>query len=248
MRKHTDKKTMTKEYEELLIRMALNKFAEEEGEKLLKENEILRENPFFTPSDANKQLFQKKLAFHYRKNNLKNLFYPNKSRRNRIALVISVIVIGLSISVVTVKAFQTEIYNFFVEMKDDHTEIRLDNKTDNIMERFLQGDYTIEVPSDYNVDQFKRIKDSLTVTYKNSKNEFILFEQSNDNTTTNLDSEEADIIDNVAISTYSAVFSKKGNILSLVWSNNERVFYISTNSESITKEDLIKIGESFKVK
>ncbi|MFM9279759.1 DUF4367 domain-containing protein [Paenibacillus jiagnxiensis] len=246
MKLHTDRRKMKEEYEELIIRMALDRYAEEHGENLLKENELLKKDKSHLPSEASRKAFKRKLDFQYnRKRLMKTL---NKKVGTRIAIVFLLFVATFSVSVVSVEAFRIKLYNFFVDIKVDHAEVRLVKMRDNETSKFREGEFIIEVPFEYELYQVQRIKSSLTATYKNRKNEIIIFEQSTGHVITNVDSEETDVVSDVSVQGHKGFYSKKVNIISLIWSNNERVFYISSNSNSISKNDLIRIGESIKVK
>lgn len=243
MKKHTDRKNIEEDYEELLIRIALEKYMQQEGQKLLEENELLGQNSSYQPSVSNIKSLRKKL----KRTSLLKKKYSSKIHAHKISAAAIIIIFMFLISIVSVEAFRIKIFNLFVDMRDDHTEIQLRDNIVNENEGYRKGDYRIKAPNDYRLYESKRIKDVLTITYINSKKDMIIFEQSKDNTTTYVDTEEVDEIEEVKIGSVKGMISKKDNVLSLAWSNNDYIFYIVSNSESISKYELIRLGESIKI-
>jgi hypothetical protein len=75
-----------------------------------------------------------------------------------------------------------------------------------------------------------------------------MFEQTQENSAMNVDTEDAEQIDEVHVGVNKALLSQKDCVRSLIWSNKRNIFYISTNSETITRNDLVRIGETVKIK
>jgi hypothetical protein len=117
---------------------------------------------FYQPFSSNKQVLYKKLERYYRKEKRSAFFRSNKRLFNKTAVSLVIVLFIFSIPIISVEAFRMKLFNFFVEMRNDHTEIRL--QTDP--EAYQSGDFTINVPEDYQLYDTQRIKGTLTLTFQ----------------------------------------------------------------------------------
>ncbi|PZM62859.1 hypothetical protein [Paenibacillus dendritiformis] len=94
--KPMDEKLLQEQYEESKIRLLMARFTEIEGNKFQEENEELRKEAFYLPSEKTKRRFVKKLNRRFVLFNLKNTFRKLLlSRFPKAAFIILLVMITL---------------------------------------------------------------------------------------------------------------------------------------------------------
>ncbi|MCT1402840.1 hypothetical protein M4D81_27990 [Paenibacillus sp. p3-SID867] len=114
------------EFEEIKIRLLMTRFTEVEGKKLIEENEELSKDPFYLPSEKQKQTFTKRIRLQFLLFDIKTFFQLLIPIRSfKLTVILPVIIALLLTTFFSVGAFRTSILNLFVEVEREFTAIRL---------------------------------------------------------------------------------------------------------------------------
>ena len=70
-----DKDKLMEELEEIQVKLAVISYAEKEGERLLKENEELKKDPFYQPSEEAQRKFEKMLKRYSSKQKISKVLH-----------------------------------------------------------------------------------------------------------------------------------------------------------------------------
>lgn len=84
------------EYEDSLFKLAMHDLAAEEGKSFLKENEKLKNNPDFQPSEAACQKFNQQLNVHLRKNKARSSKLPMSKLVSRFMPITSSVILFIT--------------------------------------------------------------------------------------------------------------------------------------------------------
>lgn len=114
------------EFEEIKIRLLMTRFTEVEGKKLIEENEELSKDPFYLPSEKQKQTFTKRIRLQFLLFDIKTFFQLLIPIRSfKLTVILPVIIALLLTTFFSVGAFRTSTLNLFVEVEREFTAIRL---------------------------------------------------------------------------------------------------------------------------
>ena len=123
--KNINKKELLKEIEQLNIKVNLVNFMELEGRKLIEENSYLENDDIYQLKNKDYQKFRRHLKRHYFKKT-KVIFNNGHIVMNRMAVILIILIATLSLSVMSVKAVRTKVFNFILDMQEEYTQIGLE--------------------------------------------------------------------------------------------------------------------------
>lgn len=238
------------EYEEIQLKLALASYMEQEGKKLLEENEELRKNPFFHPTEAETKQFQKRLnrhlAFHRIKKGIK-LFLTGSKKPT---LVASLLLLLLALSSMTVEAVRVKLFTLFVQLQDEYTEIRLGHQNaDKVAGKHLEVNWEhayvpTRIPEDYRIVNVTNLENIKGIEYAHSGGGLILFQQKREGSSMNVDTENADEVIQTAIQGSQGLMVRKGEKWTLIWQKQSELFMIMGEHTGLSREQLLDIAES----
>lgn len=253
----TDENTLREEYEEALIKLAMSSFAEREGQRLMQENEALKNDPFYQPSAEAKRKFKRTINRHYYKQKTKNFMQDSYQHLNKVAIVFLIAIILLATSVLTVEAVRVKVLNFFVNVQEEYTEIRLKEKSGepsfgeedimggkNVPSNWKNAYAPSAIPAGYSINNSVNDGNFKTIEYANDRNEMIIYQQFDEEIVSNIDTEKADSIEQITVQGHKGLLVNKGGKRTITWSNDAKVFLIITKASNLQEEDIIKMAES----
>lgn len=241
-----DSKLLEEEYEKIKIKLLMSRFAELEGKILLEENKELSNNPIYLPSEKTKLTFIMRLnrhfAFYYLKQTIR--FFATSYKKVAVLLAVFLFAVALNVEAVRVK-----VLNMFIQVQEEYTEIRLGQGTQHLKDSHLQINWEnayvpTEVPEGYRIEEVKNLQNIKSIEYVNDSDGYILFQQNNENSGMNVDTEEADELSHTTIQGHDGLIVRKKNVVTLVWQNEGRLFLILGDSPQLRKEELVKMAES----
>ena len=228
-------------YEDSLWRVIMFNYAKHEGKELFKENETLKIDPQLQPSNAERKKFHNLLDNELRKHKLRSLIQMSKKIFTKIAVVVFVLILGFALLFTTVEAFRVQVLNLILTFEKEYTSIKLGEGNGNITAGFRNTYAPTYIPAGYWIYDISDMGETKLITYKNDAGESIDFYDYAPSLTTNLDTENAEIIKSITINGKSGMFVLKNELSTISWSNDEKIFIISAY---ISESEIIKIAES----
>ena len=164
-----------------------------------------------------------------------------KKQSKKAAIILLIVIAGISTLIFTVEAIRVRVFNYFIEKNERYTEIRVEEenniKTPELnWESYYQPTYMTE---GYYFESSKDIGSIKVLKYTNGENQ-ITFTQANNGTDFQLDTEDA-VTENIKINGNEGLLIIKEDRSMIFWHNEEKSFTITGN---IKKEEIIKIAES----
>ncbi|WP_301625283.1 DUF4367 domain-containing protein [Paenibacillus apis] len=249
--KSMDKQALQEEYEEIKIKLLMTQFAEMEGRILVKENEELKKNALYLPTEKQKTTFFKRFNryffYHRFKKNIKPLF---QFRITKLAVTIPLLVILLTTTFFSVEAFRSGILNLLIKVEKEYTEIRfgVENQEEEkgLLEIELKDTFVpSKIPEGYTLANVTKYQTMNLIEYRNNKeNGYILFQQNSENSGINVDTEEADELTSMTIQGQEALVIREDNRITVVWQKENSFFMIIGESPKLSKNDLVSMAES----
>jgi len=221
-----------KAFDEILYYAA--PLAEEEMMKELK-NDLDEEVEFSKEHVAN----MKKIFKVYRQ----KLFYKKMvAVTKRVAIFFIIISVVGAISIMSVEAWRIKILNFFIEVKDNHSDIHLrEEMSDN--NSYKVADITFEyIPDGFTVENTNNTKNNLFIQFTNENNLYFSLNINDVDVNLSIDTENANF-KKIFLNRVEALLSEKDTIKILVWHNDKYMFTLIGNIET---SELIKIAENIK--
>ena len=170
-----------------------------------------------------------------------NLIKNIKKQSKRAAIILLIIIAGISTLIFTVEAIRVRVFNFFIERNERYTEIRIEEenniKTPELdWENYYQPTY---MPEGYYFESEEDGGLIKILNYSDGKNQIIIT-QTNNSAGIQIDTEDA-TTEKININGNEGFLIIKEDRSMIFWHNEERSFTITGN---IKKEEIIKIAES----
>lgn len=158
----------------------------------------------------------------------------------RVAVFILILTSGFVIPFIAVDAFREKVVNFYIENFDTHASFK--PKEDNKLFMQFEANY---IPSGYTEgDSFETV-DLYSLTYFNKLNKMIDITLYYNESSFNIDAENCDVT-NLVINSNAAYIYRKTGFIALVFKYHGNSIVISSNDETLSNEELLKIAESIK--
>lgn len=242
-----DKTKLFEEYEDGLWKVIMRNYAEKEGKELLEETKSIKDDPQFQPSAAERKKYHKLLDGELRKNKIRSLAKISKKILSRIAIFVLVLIIGFAVMFTTISAFRIKVLDFLLTFEKEYTSVRLGEAGfDEIIASGFKNTYVpTYIPAGFRIYEISNMGESKTITYINDnitdERRFIDYCEWDSSMTSNIDTENANIIKPITINENDGIFVLKGDIATVSWSNDEKLFVIIAY---INEEEIIKMAES----
>lgn len=161
------------------------------------------------------------------------------------AVILMVITIGFTSMVVGVEAFRIELMRLFIDVQEKYTEITFDeieSAPSELLKDFSYYYYPEYIPEEYTLTDVGAGKFKINMYFTNEKGEKISFTQTPSNTKVQFDTENA-VVKDITILGMNGMYIIKNNRKTLIWHDNEKMFYIIG---IIEEEELFQMAESIK--
>jgi len=164
-----------------------------------------------------------------------------KKQSKKAAIILLIIIAGISTLIFTVEAIRVRVFNYFIERNERYTEIRVEEENDIETpeldwENYYQPTYMTEGYYFESEEDGGLIK---ILNYSDGKNQIIIT-QTNNSAGIQIDTEDA-TTERININGNEGFLTIKEDRSMIFWHNEERSFTITGN---IKKEEIIKIAES----
>jgi len=245
-----NQQTLQEEYEDIKMKLLMVRFAELEGKMLQKENEELSKDSFYQPSKHEKKRFNRRLnlqfTFLYITKTMRSLLLIN---RPKVAIVVFLLLMSLIATTLSVEAWRVKVLNMFMQVKKEHTELRLEPDSQQFEENHphLDLDHAFapaEVPMGYLISEIKDLQNMKMIKYENDDKDYILFQQNSENISLNIDTEDADEVKDITIHGQVGLVVLKNDQITVVWHDEAQMFFIVGNLTKVSESTLIRMAES----
>jgi len=251
--KPMDQESLQEEYEEIKLKLLMARFAELEGKTLLEESLELSKDPFYLPTEEAKQTFVRRLNRYFTQ-----MYLKKAARRlvpmgyKKVAVVLSLFIVILLTSFLSVEAVRVKVLNMFIQVEREYTEIRLGQDSQRYEDSHIQIDWDnayvpSKIPKGFRITKVTNNETLKSIKYENENKDYILFQQNNEHSSANADTEESDEVTHTTIQGEDGLVIRKKDLITIVWQNKTRLFLIMGKSTSVSKEELIQMAESVKL-
>lgn len=248
----TRREKLLDEYEDSLFALIMDEFAEEEGKRLLEENERLKQDPNANiPIDTNKRCLRtiSKTFARKRHQEVRTIF--SKALKNVAVFVLAIIIMyGTAYAAFSEVRIQT--LNFLIAVSDVSTRLTLVSVGDSpnsisTDKKLLYGYRIPNLPDEFVLEDEEISRKSSWVQYidENDSNVGIVFSVTLGNgTVLNIDSEDAASIQKVEIHGFDGLLIEKNDRIDVVWGDTDHDALISVFSNGMDRETVIFYAEA----
>ena len=237
-----DQEKLEEFYEDMSWRVIMNKYAQAEGEELLKLNEKIKDDPRYEmPTEADKRIFAS-IDKYFRKKNVYNFAKNAKKTLSKVSAVFFVCAAVVTIAYTSVDAFRVQVLNFLINFDPEYTSLKLGNESNGNMIAGFGNTYAPSyVPDDYRFNNILNMGNVKTIEYINDEENLISFYEFNQANTTHIDTENADIIKSIKINGAEGLYVLKNEIATVSWAHENKIFIIYAQ---LSEEEIMHIAES----
>ena len=239
-------------YDDLMIKIGLSSLAEIEGRELLAENERLKATPEYAVTPEDKKKIRRTVERELRRKSFKKVTGKVYRVTSHVAVVFLAVSILFSSTMIVSAEFRNAIYKMVFTTEPRYTLIELDSRTD--MEFVDSEVYTWEhafaptvMPSGYSVEEVLETSITHNVIYTNPNGGKITFFQNSGKgkSTMQIDTENAQLVQNVFVNDSEALLVSKNGLQQLVWRVGGSMLHLASTESTDT---LLAIAKGIKLK
>ena len=248
----TRREKLLDEYEDSLFALIMDEFAEEEGKRLLEENERLKQDPNANiPIDTNKRCLRtiSKTFARKRHQEVRTIF---STALKNVAVFVLAIIITYGTAYAAFSEVRVQTLNFLIAVSDVSTRLTLVSVGDSpnsisTDKKLLYGYRIPNLPDEFVLEDEEISRKSSWVQYidENDSNVGIVFSVTLGNgTVLNIDSEDAASIQKVEIHGFDGLLIEKNDRIDVVWGDTDHDALISVFSNGMDRETVIFYAEA----
>lgn len=241
-------------YEDALFALLMDQVAEEEGKQLLKENERLNQNPEAAIPDEVDKRCRKAIKRAFAKDQRQSVVRISYRAISKVALV--ALIAGLLFTTAFAASPEVRIrtLNLLIAVSDVATSLTLDSETDGTAtsantgvdpegEQLILGYCLPELPEGFSMSYEGSDGQSAWVEYVDENGATIYFTaESSSGTTYNVDTEDADNVENIQIDGYDGLLIEKGKRIQIIWGDTDQENFVELVCNGIDKSDVISLA------
>lgn len=236
------------DYEDSLFRYLMAGYAEEYGKELKARNDALKASGGYEPTLKATKRFNHVMNRAFRKRQIIETSKRTYRTLNRAAIFIVAGFIALGTTAMAVEPVRVEVLNFLIGVQKEYTSLRLDADKgknivgDNLILSWTDGYVPTYVPEGYKIVNITNRDNMKSILFENNESRKIDYSEYSANAGVNIDTEDADT-EKVEVNGYDALIVKKDGVLSIAWSDGQRIFIIYSQLE---RNDLIQVAQNVK--
>lgn len=233
-------------FDDMLIKIALSSFAELEGRELLKQNELLRNEPEFRLPPEHEKTIRSAMKKHERKRTLMLIQKTSAKIITRVAVVFLIMAIGFSATMTVSAELRRGIYRLLLTTTDIYTDIEAERE----YSAFVDGDAYIrekyqgnlfaptKFPAGYSLTSISDNRGGYRVLYTNENGNTINFTQmiTGNGAIMSVDTENAQRVENIMVGDSEALLvyksSEQGMMSCIVWRSGDYFFRLLSNDNN----------------
>lgn len=233
------KEALYKQYEELLLRIALQEMNEEEYQQL---------DQWSSPDEDMERFFQnsqdntlRTIKYGFRMKWLKHTLKLSLPQVARVAAIFLIIIIaGAAVAFASFPAVRIGVLHFLINVTDEYTELNLveaPNSEIIIPDGWQGAYYPSYIPEGFNLVQKSHLFNR--VTYQKASGELFDFTELDDDSYANIDTEGAQM-QHTLFNDQPAFLSIKDGRVTIAWSAAEKYFVLSLDGAVDTAIEIAK--------
>lgn len=225
--------------EEFIIKKAALSLVEKDNELfdlLEKDDTIINPNQ----EELDKKIYSMINEYSDKKNTKLKKKYKFKRLMLKVVIFVLVLTSGFVIPFITVDAFREKILNYYIEKFETHSSFTPKEETEETT--IIAVEY---IPKGYELRDETKAPNYHSFTYYNYNNKIFNIKLYNNDTTFSLDSEDCEEY-TVNINREIGYIFRKTGYVTLLFRHSNHSIIISSNDDTTTNEELIKIAESIK--
>lgn len=226
------------EYNERLLKNALEDIFEENDEEYLKEIEEANNDPRFARTPERDEAFYKFLDKELKKANRKKNF---KRSALRVASIAAAILVGFSALTFSVHGFKEKVWEFLVDMTSNtHFSVMFSADENTKKLKKYEGKYVPSyIPDGYKVEKVAKYETDFAILLKKG-DLYIALNEYTFGTNVDIDDEEIEYEEKCIVNGNDAVIVKKNEIVFMTIYYNDTIVDLNTND---TELDIIGFAE-----
>ena len=248
----TKRERLLEEYEDSLFALIMDEFAEEEGKRLLEENERLKQDSNASiPIETNKRCLRTITKAFSRKRNQEIRTIFSKAFKN-VAVFVLVFITIYGTAYAAFSEVRVQTLNFLIATSDVSTRLTLGSvgdRPDSIGAdgKNLHGYKIPNLPNQFVLESEAFSRKSSWVEYVDEDDSNIRINFSvtlGNGTVLNIDSEDANDVQKIEIHGFEGLLIEKEGRIDIVWGDTDHNLLVSVFSNGIDRETVISYAES----
>ena len=230
-----EQEKLYEQYEDAVFALLMDKVAEENGKKLLQQNEELLADPNTAVPETLSKRCLRTIKKAYRKSQWKAAAKKVTRALNRVALWILVPLFLFGTAFAASETVRVKTLNFLITNFEFGTEFRIDNSASSAQQESMMPTIENCIPSDYELVAKNEGAQSEQYLFTNNANSEIIitiYSLENFGGAITIDTEEAEVWYNV-VHDQSVMFVQKADTYQAVWTDVEnQKMYVLTSSNT----------------
>lgn len=251
----TRRDQLWEQYEDALFALLMEELAEEEGQRLLEENERLKNNSEAAIPEKVRRRCQKTIC---------NAF-TRKARRlvgrvawkvfRQMAAVILIAILLFATAFAAIPEIRIRTLNLLIQVSDSFSALTLEKTNENISENSMgENNYEVNLPTilmgyrlpklpeEFVLDEMIEDETITSAVYTNGTTKTIEFAVCKTNSPFNVDTENS-TIEYIEIHGYEGMVIEKMNYVDIVWGDTEHGCIIGVYCTGVTREVALELAE-----
>lgn len=250
----TRREQLQENVEDAVFALLMEDVAEQEGKRLIEENEQLKHDPSAkVPDDLDKRC-RKIIKRSYAKDRRRTVGRTIHNILGNVALAAMVCILLFVSAFAAVPEIRVMTLNLLIEVSDVSTSLRLvgadnepvtqDGKPDDADSvQTLWGYRLPEIPGGYVLDYENSSERAVNLWYSNAEGNFIRFNiaKAHDTFSLNVDTESAEVED-IKVHGYDGLLIGKEEVLKIVWGDTDQKNFVSITCLGVDQNILLNFA------
>ena len=232
-----EQEKLYEQYEDAVFALLMDKVAEENGKKLLQQNEALLADPDAAVPETLSKRCLRTIEKAYRKSQWKAAAKKVTRALNRVALWILVPLFLFGTAFAASETVRVKTLNFLITNFEFGTEFRIDNSASSAQQESMMPTIENCIPSDYVLISQNSTSLSEVFLYTNASDSevsIIIYTLENLNGAITIDTEDAEVWYST-IHDQSVMFVQKADTYQAVWTDveNQKMYVLSSSNTAL---------------
>lgn len=243
--------TLKTKYEDSLFAILMDKFAAEEGQRLLEENERLQQDCDFKLPEGFEARCEKTIdrAIAAKKRRAAG----QKTIKTLAKVAVFFVICGIAFAVLfnSVSAFRIVVWKFFEREDATNTSISISESGEQNYNKqnikIPSGNYLPTwLPDGYSLTSYSDTVKGTTAIFSDNKDNLIFYFEYGNGQVLGVNTYNADIVKNIEINRFDGLLVIKDNAISISWADVQRNRLVRIRTTDLDEETVISIAESVK--
>lgn len=226
---------LNENYEDALFAILMDDYAQSEGQRLLEDNKRLQNDENNVVPAGMEARGIKVINKAFRKMHLKSISKISTKIISRVAVIVLVCNIVFGVSFFSVEAFRVEVLNMALKYQETHTTVRFvdEGAPSGTPDVLTIEDLQAILPESYVLESYEETPDGGYAMLVASDGTWITWDIYSITATLNLDTENADVVQEIQIDGYSGILIEKNGISTVSWGDTSanKLYCVSANME-----------------